>query len=58
MPRCDHRYKLVGYRDETGTSIQWAVLVCLRCTHEFTTRVDTLPVPEYIQKKEGESEGS
>ena len=67
-PRCDHRYKLVGYRyrdpdgfeyTSTGqTIVQVAVLVCLRCTAEHTTQVVTLPVPEYIQKREGDCESS
>lgn len=41
--RCDHRFKLVGYRDSTGEPPQPykdAVLVCLRCARESLVGVD------------------
>ena len=57
--RCDHRFKLVGYRDRTepeNPDDQWlktAVLVCLRCGREQLTGVDEIPPATVVERMQG-----
>ena len=43
--RCDHRFKLVGYREapQEEEALKLAVLVCLKCTRACTFGVDEIP---------------
>lgn len=56
--RCDHRYKLVGYRyreaDSESTAVPSgpsmdAVMTCLKCPQEKLVPVDEIPPAPIIQ---------
>ena len=57
--RCDHRFKLVGYRDRTGPEnpddpwLKHAVLVCLRCTRENLCGVDEKAPATVVERLQG-----
>ena len=56
--RCDHRLKLVGYRDRPGDPkppepFMDAVLVCLRCTREFLRGVDEKAPATVVERLQG-----
>ncbi len=60
--RCDHRFKLVGYRfrdsDPDSTAVSNgpssdAVLVCLRCDRERLHGIDDVAPPTVVEKLAG-----
>lgn len=61
--RCDHRYKLVGYRDRPSTPgdsssaiepacMMDAVLACLRCARERLIGVDQVAPATVVERVE------
>ncbi len=60
--RCDHRFKLVGYRfrEERGDRppVRDAVLVCLRCTREYLAGVDEKAPATVVEKVLNEAQAA